>query len=416
MAGVVTDGRSAHTDFLRRWIRSGRHGRMSYMARPDGLARRADLARTLPSFRSAIVAAHSYAGEERARDGLPVKAASGVRAPTFASRPTGEAVVAKYARGLDYHNVLARRLEALGERLKDIAGRPVERRIYVDTGPLLERELAQRAGLGWFGKNTMLIHPRRGSYFFLGVLLTDLPLSASEPFAEDHCGTCRRCIDACPTGALLGRDADGAPVMDATRCISYLTIELRGTMPRELRAAIGNRVFGCDICQETCPWNAKFSSSAAEADPAYAPRSGLDGAPLVDLARRLLSMSGKRFRREFADSPVARPGRNGLLRNVCIALGNWGSARATPVLRDALDDSSPLVRAHAAWALGRIGGPEAARALAERRDRETDAEVLEELASPLRAGRGNFLSAPAYIEVRAPSARPPSTTWKANGE
>lgn len=363
MAGVVTDGRSAHADFLRRWIQEGRHGRMAYMARPDGLARRVRLDRTLPSFRSAIVAAHSYAGPE----------------PGDEARPGGDAFVARYARGLDYHDVLLRRLEALGDRLEEAAGCPVERRAYVDTGPLLERELAQRAGLGWFGKNTMLIHPRKGSYFFLGTLLTDLPVDPSAPFAEDHCGACRRCLDACPTGALRGRDANGAPVMDAARCISYLTIELKGTVPRELRAAIGNRVFGCDICQETCPWNTKFST--ATADPAYAPRAGLDGMPLVDLARRLLPMSGKRFRREFADSPVARAGRNGLLRNVCIALGNWGSARATPALREALADRSPLVRGHAAWALGQIGTPAAARALADRRDRETDPDVRKELGT-----------------------------------
>lgn len=362
MAGVVTNGQSAHAGFLRQWIRAGRHGRMAYMARPDALARRARLDRTLPSFRSAVVAAHSYAGPH----------------PGDEARPSREALVARYARGLDYHDVLLRRLEALGDRLEDAAGRAVERRAYVDTGPVLERELARRAGLGWFGKNTMLIHPRKGSYFFLGALLTDLPAEASEPFREDHCGVCRRCLDACPTGALRGRDATGAPVMDAARCISYLTIELKGTVPRELRAAIGNRVFGCDICQEACPWNAK---SPAAADPAYAPRNGLDGAPLVELAKRLLPMSGKRFKREFAGSPVERAGRNGLLRNVCVALGNWGAGRAAPVLREALADRSPLVRGHAAWALRRIGTPAAARALAERRQIEADPAVLEELGT-----------------------------------
>ena len=217
-----------------------------------------------------------------------------------------------------------------------------------------------RAGLGWFGRNTMLIHPRRGSYFFLGVLLTDLPLPASEPFDEEHCGTCRRCLDACPTGALLGRDESGAPVMDATRCISYLTIELKGSIPPELRPAIGNRVFGCDICQEVCPWNDRFAAPTTE--PAYAPRSDLDGSSLIDLADRLLGMSGKGFGREFRDSPVSRARRNGLLRNVCVALGNWGSEDAVPVLERAAADASELVREHAAWALSRIGAEPAAQA------------------------------------------------------
>ena len=198
----------------------------------------------------------------------------------------------------------------------------------------------------------MLIHPRRGSYFFLGVLLTDLALEPTAPFREDHCGTCRRCLDACPTGALLGRDEQGAPVMDARLCISYLTIELKGPIPEELRPAIGNRVFGCDICQEVCPWNEKFAEPAAE--PGYAPRGGLDGASLVGLATRLLDMSGKAFLREFMGSPVARARRNGLLRNVCVALGNWGAAAAVPVLNRASHDRSELVREHARWALERI--------------------------------------------------------------
>jgi len=231
--------------------------------------------------------------------------------------------------------------------------------------------------LGWFGKNTMIIHPRRGSYFFLGVLLTDLALPKSRPFRNDHCGSCRRCIDACPTGALLGRDAQGAPVMDARLCISYLTIELRGAIPGELRPAIGNRVFGCDICQETCPWTAKFSVPTAE--PAYAPRPGLHQVPLLELARQLLAMSGKGFQREFAGSPVLRAGRKGLLRNVCVAIGNWGAEEAVPVLAIALADSSALVRAHAAWALGRIGSRRARRTLAARRLVEEDPEVMSEI-------------------------------------
>ena len=335
-AGVATPGRSGHMAHFRRWIAAGLHGEMAYLARPDAVRRRAALDRTLSGFRSAIVVAQSYADDE----------------PATSRGDPSRAIVARYARGRDYHHVLRDRLEGLARRLEGLAGRPFRRRVYVDTGPLLERELAMRAGLGWFGRNTMLIHPRRGSYFFLGVLLTDLPLTPSSPFTEEHCGTCRRCLDACPTGALLGRDDNGAPVMDATRCISYLTIELKGPIPPDLRPAIGNRVFGCDICQEVCPWNERFSTPSSE--PAYTPRSDLDGASLIDLASRLLGMSGKAFQREFRDSPVSRARRNGLLRNVCVALGNWGSADAVPVLEHAGRDRSELVREHARWALETI--------------------------------------------------------------
>ena len=336
MAGVVTRHESLHMPHFRKWLESGRHGTMAYLTRPDAVRRRGDLHLTLQAFRSALVVAHAYADHH----------------PTTPPGDPSRAIIARYARGRDYHHVIAERLDELGRGLERAAGRPVQRRAYVDTGPLLERELAALAGLGWFGRNTMLIHPRRGSYFFLGVLLTDLPLTASTPFREDHCGTCRRCLDACPTGALLGRDDSGAPVMDAALCISYLTIELRGPIPEDLRPAIGNRVFGCDICQEVCPWNGKFAAPTSE--PAYAPRADLDGPSLTALATRLLDMSGKAFLREFADSPVSRARRNGMLRNVCVALGNWGSPAAVPVLERAARDRSALVREHAAWALERI--------------------------------------------------------------
>ena len=342
MAGAVNLERSDHMARFRRWIAAGLHGEMAYLARPDAVRRRADLDLTLPGFRSGLVVAHSYADDE----------------PATSPGDPSRAIVARYARGRDYHHVVLDRLEVLAARLEALAGRPFRRRAYVDTGPILERELAARAGLGWFGKNTMLIHPRRGSYFFLGVLLTDLPLEASTPFREDHCGTCRRCLDACPTGALLGRDDDGAPVMDATRCISYLTIELKGPIPRALRPAIGNRVFGCDICQEVCPWNERFSTPTSES--AYSPRTELDNPGLIDLATRLLDMSGKGFQREFRDSPVSRARRNGLLRNVCVALGNWGAPEAVPVLQRAVSDRSELVREHARWALERVAEATAA--------------------------------------------------------
>jgi epoxyqueuosine reductase len=295
------------------------------------------------------------------------------------------AVIARYARGDDYHDVVREKLERVLAWLNERVEGGVEGRAYVDTGPLLERELAARAGLGWFGKNTVLIHPSRGSYFFLGVLLLDLDLPLDPPFTEDRCGSCSACLEACPTGALLGRDAEGAPVIDARRCISYLTIELRGPIPPDLRPAIGNRVFGCDICQEVCPWNARFSRPASET--AYAPRAGLDGPSLLELAADLLATDESGFRKKFGGSPLLRARRAGLLRNVCVALGNWRSEEAVASLTRSLEDASGLVRAHAAWALGTIGSAAAMGALEHRLPVETDPAVRGELRSA-QAARG----------------------------
>lgn len=368
-AGVVARRRSGHVAHYRRWLESGRHGGMAYLARESAVERRSRLDASLPGFRSAVVVAHSYADAR----------------PGVAPDDPSTALIARYARGRDYHRVVTERLEALGERLEAAAGRRVRRRTCVDAGPVLERELGMRAGLGWFGKNTMLIDPGRGSYFFLGALLTDLEIPPSSSFRHDRCGSCRRCLDACPTGALLGRDEAGAPVMDARLCISYLTIEHKGPIPRALRPAIGNRVFGCDICQEVCPWNLRFSNATAES--AYAASPGMDAPLLTDLARRLLSMSGKGFQRAFSESPVLRAGRKGLLRNVCVALGNWGAEKAVPVLSEAIAERAPLIRAHAAWALGRIGSERARAVLVEQRQVEADAEVREEVGQALASIR-----------------------------
>jgi epoxyqueuosine reductase len=231
----------------------------------------------------------------------------------------------------------------------------------------------------------MLIRPGRGSYCFLGVVLLDVELEHDAPFEADRCGRCSRCVEACPTGALLGRDADGAPVMDARRCISYLTIEQRGPIPRELRPLIGNRVYGCDICQEVCPWNS-FAEPTGE--PSFLPREGVHGAELIEL----MGMSQEEFSRRFKGSAVKRTKRRGLLRNVAVALGNWGSPEAVPVLAAALADEEPLVRGHAAWALGRIASrkgfpPEGvsgiAALLTSRLLAEEDERVREELSLAL---------------------------------
>ncbi len=334
LVGITSVDASDHMDLYRSWIGARLHGDMAYLAREDAVARRRDLTGTMAGVRSVVMVTHEYSVDDP---------------PDVPGEPS-RAVIARYARGDDYHDVLKKKLNELLTWLGERVDGEVEGRAYVDTGPILERELAQRAGLGWFGRNTMLINPTRGSYFFVGVLLLDLELPVDAPFTEDRCGTCRACLDACPTGALLGRDESGAPIMDATRCISYLTIELQGPIPVELRPAMGNRVFGCDICQEVCPWNERFARPTQE--PAYRARDGLDGPSLIELANTLLSLDDQGFREMFRGSAIKRAKRAGLLRNVCVALGNWGAVEAVPVLRRALEDPEALVREHAEWALG----------------------------------------------------------------
>jgi len=366
--GVVRPDPSDHMAFYEAWIGRGLHGEMGYLAREDSVARRADLRRTMGDVASVIVVGHEYYHEDE---------------PSAAADPS-RAIIARYARGEDYHDVVKRKLVDLQKWIEGELDDDVTGRVYVDTGPILERDLARRAGLGWFGKNTLLINPNGGSYFSIGLLMLDRELPPSEAFAEERCGTCTACLDGCPTGALLGRNEDGAPRIDARRCISYLTIELRDAIPRDLRAPMGNRVFGCDICQEVCPWNQRFATPTGEV--AYQQRDGLDGPSLVALTERLLPMSEKAYQREFVDSPLARPRRKGMLRNLCVALGNWMSAdpqaadEAVPLLVRALNDAQPLVRRHAAWALGCRGDEAASRAaLLARAEVEDDALVREEI-------------------------------------
>jgi epoxyqueuosine reductase len=360
--GIAPVEGSAHGDFYRRWLEEGRHGEMAYLAREDAVATRLDPRAAWPGVRSAIVVGLSYAQPE----GDPGTAPS-------------RGIISRYARGRDYHKVLKKKLLQLLAWLEGEVGHELPiARAYVDTGPVFERELARRAGLGWQGRNTMLIHPRRGSYFFLGTLLLELELEHDAPFTENRCGSCTACVEACPTGALLGRDEAGAPVIDATRCIAYLTIEQRGAIPRELRPLIGNRIFGCDICQEVCPWNGgKFVQLTRERD--LLPREGMSGPELI----RLMGMTEESWDRFSQGSPVRRAKRAGFLRNVAVALGNWGAAEAVMVLVRALGDEEPLVRGHAAWALGRIGSTEAQEALATRLQIEENAWVRVELERAL---------------------------------
>jgi epoxyqueuosine reductase len=351
LVGITSAAPLAHGSRLRAWVAQGFAGEMGYMSRQ--IEKRLDPSRVLPEARSIIVLGMNYY--------------TSLGAPEV---PPGHGWIARYAWGQDYHTVLGDKLQALVARLRALEGPDLQARWYVDTGPILERELAWRAGLGWPGKNTNLINRQVGSWLFLGAILLDREL-VYDPPATAHCGTCTRCLQACPTRALV---APG--VLDARRCISYLTIELRGAIPRELRPLLGTHIFGCDICQAVCPWNRRAPESS---EPAFLPRAGFAAPELVPLLR----LSDAEFRARFHGSPVTRAKRRGLLRNVAVALGNLRDLRAFAALAEALCDADPLIRGHAAWALGRLGGAEARQALQTALDIESDAAVQEEITSAL---------------------------------
>lgn len=301
------------------------------------------------------------------------------RTATPAAVAAGEGRVARYAWGTaDYHDLIRDRLHDLADYLRELAPTATTRGV-VDTAPLLEREFAQLAGLGWIGKNTLLLNREAGSYFFLAALLTDVELAYDAPHESDHCGTCTACLDACPTQAF-----PQAGVLDASRCISYLTIELRDHVPAALRGGMGDWVFGCDICQEVCPWN-RFAPVSET--PELQPLKGMNPLELAGL----FALTEGEFRKRFRKTPLWRPHREGLLRNAAIVLGNQGWASALPVLAVGLSDESALVRAAAAWAVGRIASAEpeseAAELLASRLEVETDAAVRAEILESLADGK-----------------------------
>lgn len=327
LAGVAAPEPPAHLSTYQRWLEAGRHADMRYLADDRARARRANPRLILPECQSILVLAMPYSSP------LPAGEGPGVRA-------SGK--TAAYAWGEDYHLVIPRKLRALAAFIEAQAGHPVPNRYYTDTGPLLERDLAQRAGLGWIGKNTCLIHPKLGSFFFLAEILLGLELQPDLPFPTDHCGTCTRCIQACPTHCILPDRT-----LDARRCLSYLTIENKGGIPPDLRPALDNWVFGCDLCQMVCPWN-RFAPR--DVDASFAPRPASAQPDLISA----LALSPADFNRTFKDSPVKRAKRRGFLRNAAVALGNVGGPAAIPALRSALADPEPLVREHAAWAITQI--------------------------------------------------------------
>jgi epoxyqueuosine reductase len=312
----------------------------------------------MPTVRSIVSLGISYIMDETYTESTP-----GV--------PRGR--VARYAWGLDYHEVFKDKLGALHEFVQERLGRPVEARTLVDTARIVDRAVAQRAGVGWYGKNTNLLNRKHGSWLLLGELLLDVELPPDEA-VRTTCGACTRCMPACPTGALI---APG--VLDNNRCISYLTIELRGPIPREMRPLIGDWVFGCDICQEVCPVNRKAQPGN---HPEFSGKLGIGPSPsLIEL----LDMDEAEFRDRYRHSPVKRTKLAGLKRNACVALGNIGDRESVPSLVRVLNEETELVRGHAAWALGRLGGEVASEALRLRLEVEEDPWVREEIEMALAA-------------------------------
>jgi epoxyqueuosine reductase len=315
VCGITSTDPVRHAPFYRQWAAAGQAGEMQWLSRDP--ERRTDPRLVLPGALSILVVGLNY----------------------WQPPPAGRGRIARYALGEDYHHVLLEKLETI---TAEIVAAGAQAKVYVDTGPILEKPLAERAGIGWQGKSTMLIHPKLGPWLLLGEIITTLELEPDAP-QRDHCGSCNRCLEACPTGAIT------APYqLDARRCIAYLTIELKGSIPEEMRPLIGNRIYGCDECLDVCPWN-RFAQTTREARFLVKPEE--DGR---DQLHALLEISPAEFKRRFARSPILRVKRRGLLRNVCVVLGNIGTADDLPALRRAEQHEEPLVREHAVWATRQI--------------------------------------------------------------
>jgi epoxyqueuosine reductase len=336
-------------EFYREWLDDGRHGAMGYLARQP--ERRFD-PRTLDSrFTSVVSLAYPY------HSPAP---------PKLDWRAELRGRIAAYALGPDYHDVVLKKARAVADLIGKLAEGAVTR-AYVDTGPVFEREWAAEARLGWFGKNTTTLNREHGSYFFLAEILTDLELEPTRGPYREHCGTCTRCLDLCPTAALTA-----GYLMEPRLCISYLTIENRGPIPRELRPKLGNWIFGCDICQEVCPWNEPFSETIAP--------------ELTPFMPDLMALDDAAFSRRFTKSAIKRAKRRGLLRNVAVALGNSGNREAVPVLARTMEhEPEPLIRSHAAWALGALGGIATRRILSRALKHDPDPEVALEASTSLNS-------------------------------
>lgn len=414
--GITLPDPPAHLDVYADWLKQGCHGEMAYLAEPRRVYLRSRPEELLPGCRSIIVLAARYAappsiphprflGEhphplplsQRERgevspsplgrgargEGLHAARGEGLHAAMdeglLSDRDNLFGRVAAYAWGADYHHILRQRMETLMQRIQKITGKPISYRCFADSAPILEREFAQRAGLGWIGKNTCLIHPHLGSYLFLAEIFTDLDLPPDPLFIPDRCGTCQRCLQACPTQCILPNRT-----IDARRCISYLTIELKSAIPPELRPLLADWVFGCDICQQVCPWNRRVSETPSFAE--FQPR-----AEQVRLsAVQILSLSQAEFKRKFHSTALLRPKWRGLSRNAAVVLGNLSRARPSlqPLIlkffvRALQDHPDSLVRQHLAWSLAQLNLDTARQALQEHLQKESDPQVKAEIETLL---------------------------------
>ena len=354
LIGAIPVSRSKTIEIYNAWIKKGYAGSMDYLERHAEL--KEDPRKLLPQTISLLALGFNYKTVE----------------PSWESKKPDIGRISRYAWGDDYHKLIRSKLDVLEEYLCQELNAGKISRSFVDSGPVLEREVAQRAGLGWIGKHTNLINWKKGSWFFLAELLVDAKLDTDMPFTRVDCGTCKICIKACPTKAIISERT-----LDARRCISYLTIELKGSIPKEMRSKIDNLIFGCDICQEVCPWNLEAPQSE---EKNLFPRPENIAPKLVDL----MNLDQQAFLKRFRNSPIKRAKRRGFLRNVAIALGNWGNVRAIPALSLGLEDEEILVRMHSAWALGQINDPEAEAKLEKARKSEKNPEVLDEIKSALK--------------------------------
>ena len=355
LVGITPAERSQTLQRYRAWLENGYAGEMDYLERH--LPLKEDPRRLLAEAKSVISLAMNYYTLDP---------------PELLAADPGRGQISRYAWGDDYHEVIRERLRQLVEFIRQrFAETEPDCRICVDTAPILEREYAQKARLGWIGKNTNLINWRSGSWYFLAEVLVNVQLTSTTEPLRGTCGTCTRCIEACPTDAIVAPN-----VLDSRLCISYLTIELKESIPAELRPKMGNLIFGCDICQEVCPWNSKATPTT---ESAFYPRTGNLAPGLLSL----VNMTQAEFSSRFKGSPIKRAKRRGFLRNVLVAIGNWGARKAFPALEIALSDGEPLVRSHAAWAVGQIGGETAAKLLQTRLVVEEEPEVIAEIQGAL---------------------------------
>ncbi len=355
LVGISSVGSFPENQFYKEWLARGFAGEMKYMEKEP--QKRENVRGVLPEAKSVISCGLNYNTDYpysiRENDGR-------------------KGWISRYAWGDDYHKVIKDKLLLLLEFIKRISPEETKARIYADTGPVLDRVYGKYSGMGWFGKNTCIINQKIGSWIFIGEIVTNLELECDNP-VTDRCGTCTRCIDSCPTGAILE-----SYVLDSRLCISYLTIELQEKIPVELRDRIGNNVFGCDICQDVCPWNRKAKTTN---EPSFQPRDGLYNPELSSLVK----LSEEDFRRIFKGNPIKRARRKGFFKNILVVMGNSGSKEFIPDIKESLNDEDPTVRAHAAWALSKLEGENSYKTLSDRLDIESDSIVREEIVSILNA-------------------------------